>query len=152
MPDYDIRCVNCFHKSHENQPACPYCVSPQACTEFVRADIFGARMLAQIQQSQNVIGSQVMGALTALFELLSEAYPEALARLEEKAKEREAQVQAQAEEDRARNLAEAESAYREASQRKMMEELAAQYADPNSPKPDLKLVKFGSSNNEGEQE
>lgn len=153
MADYDIRCVNCRHKSHENGP-CSLCIPPNVCQEFVRADLIIPRMIGQLQQAQGAIGQQTLQVLTATFELLAEAFPEALERLKTKAEQRNAEMQEQAEAERLVAIQTAEEAYKEAKSRELMDELAAGYANPvnvdSKPKPEF--IKLGNIHDEDESD
>lgn len=149
MADYNLQCINCYHGPHVNGP-CTQCLAPNICTQFVRADIFGARQLAMIHQDQQNIGSQTLGALSTIFELLGEAYPEALERLKARAAEQQKLAEEAMEAERAKSLAEAEEAYMQASERKLTEELTGKYFDQESVKPDIQLVKLGDKDKSGD--
>jgi len=139
MSDYDPRCVNCFHRSHEGKP-CINCPAPtkdnpnSRCMEFVRADLFIARSIARIEGQLQQQHGQFMMALSTIFDLLAEAYPEAAESMKKKLEERQAAAEAEMELQRTKALAEADMALKaasEAEERRVMEVLAEGYTESN---------------------
>lgn len=135
MSEYDVRCVNCFHKSHEGKE-CPYCPLPTKdnpnarCREFVRADVFIARAIARIEQYNSQTHGQLMMALSAIFDLFQEAYPEAAKSLQTKLEARQKAAEEEMELQRTKALAEADAALKaanDAEERRKMEELVEGY-------------------------
>ena len=142
MSDFDIRCVNCFHRSHENKE-CPYCDPKNRCQEFVRADLFIARSIVRIEGFLQQSHGQLIMALSTVFDLLAEAYPEAAESLSVKLKERQAATQAAMEAQQAETLKEADTALGQAravEEDKAMEELAEGYG---------KVLQFPTTASEG---
>ncbi len=150
MSEYDVRCVNCFHKSHEGKE-CPYCPLPTKdnpntrCRDFVRADLFLARSAARIEQGMAQSHGQFMMALSAIFDLLQEAFPEAAAKMKAALEARQKAAEAEMELQRTKALAEADQALeaaRAAEDAREMEELAEsyQYRDNVIPFPGKKVV------------
>lgn len=140
MSDYTADCINCYHRSHLGKP-CPYCPAdskdnPNArCKEYTRADIFAARSLARIEQGIGQGHGQLMMALSTIFDLMAEAYPEAADRLQVKLKERQAAAEAEIELQRTKHLAEADMALqaaKEAEERREMEKLVEGYQEQNN--------------------
>ena len=140
MADYDLKCVNCFHKSHEGKE-CPYCPMPtpqtpnSRCREFVRADLFVARSLARIEQFLAQTQGQSIMAMSAIFDLLQEAYPEAAVKLKANLEERQKAAEAEMELQRTMRLAEADQslkAAKEAEERRATEELVKGYQEQSS--------------------
>jgi len=140
MAEYDLRCVNCFHKSHEGKE-CPYCPLPtkdspnSRCGEFVRADLFIARAIARMEQSFLQSHGQFMMALSAIFDLLQEAYPEATIKLKEALEARQKAAEAEMELQKAKMLAEADEALKAAQaaeEDRAMDELAEGYAQQDN--------------------
>lgn len=133
MSDYTLKCVNCFHNSHENK-ACPYCDPKQRCTEFVRADLFIARSMARIEGVLQQSHGQTLMALSTIFDLLAEAYPEAATTLKAKLEERQAASEAAMEAQHAASLKEADEALAAANaeeQERTLDALAEDYAKNN---------------------
>lgn len=135
----DIRCVNCFHRSHENKPCinCP-ADTPQnpniRCKEFVRADLFMARSMARIESYLGQGHGQMMAALSTIFDLLTEAYPEAAESMKRKLEERHKLAEEKMEKQRIKALAEADAALAEAKlaqDDRDMAELAENYTKTN---------------------
>lgn len=135
MSDYDLRCVNCLHKSHESKE-CPYCPAPtkdnpnSRCREFVRADLFIARSLARMEQFLAQTQGQTMMGMSAIFDLLQEAYPDAAKKLKEALELRQKAAEAEMELQRTKALAEADAALKAASEAedaRKMEGLAESY-------------------------
>lgn len=129
MSDYNMKCVNCFHNSHENK-ACPYCDPKQRCTEFVRADLFIARSIARIEGVLQQSHGQTIMALSTIFDLLAEAYPEAAEKMKQKLEERQAANEAAMEAQHAAVLKEADEALAAANaeeQERALDKLAEEY-------------------------
>jgi hypothetical protein len=129
MADYDCRCVNCMHRSHEDKE-CPYCDPKNRCTEFVRADLFIARSMARIEGGLQQGHGQTMMALSTIFDLLAEAFPAAADSLKVKLEERQAAAKAEMEAQQAQARAEADDALREAKdieEEKALAEMAESY-------------------------
>jgi hypothetical protein len=101
MSEYDPRCLNCFHRSHENKP-CTYCDANNRCTEFVRADLFAARTLGRIENNMMRSHAQLMSAIFTFFDLITEIHPEAAESLSKKLEERQKAAEAEMEAHRAR--------------------------------------------------
>lgn len=137
MAEFDVRCVNCMHRSHEDKP-CPYCPLPTKdnpnarCMEFVRADLFIARSMARMEGYLQQSAGQTMMALSTIFDLLSEAYPEAAIALQTKLEERQKASELAMQEQQAANLREADAALQAAQaqgKEEAMETLAYEYTD-----------------------
>jgi hypothetical protein len=137
MSEYDLRCVNCYHKSHEGKD-CPYCPMPtkaapnSRCKDFVRADIFMARTMARMEQYQNQTHGQIMMAMSAIFDLMQEAYPDAAAAMKAKLELHQKAAEAEMELQRTKSLAEADQALeaaKGAEERRALTELAMEYQD-----------------------
>lgn len=135
--DYDLKCVNCLHKSHEGKE-CPYCPMPTKdnpntrCKEFVRADLFLARSVARIEQFLSQTHGQTIMAMSAIFDLLQEAYPEAATKLREGLEARQKAAEAEMELQRTKMLAEADAALaaaKEGEERRRTEELVEEYQE-----------------------
>jgi len=135
MSDYDPRCINCLHRSHEGKE-CPYCPTPTKdnpnarCRDFARADLFVARSMARIEQHLLQSHGQLMMGLSTMFDLLAEAYPEAANRLQVKLEEqrKKAEEEIAAQQDKLRE--EAESALEQAKEeeeQRFMNKLAEEY-------------------------
>jgi hypothetical protein len=97
-------------------------------------------------QNEANIGSQIIGALTALFDLMCEIHPEAYESLKAKAEQRNKELQEAQEAERLKSIAEAEEAYKSASEQKMFEELEGIYKDP-AYESKSNLVKFPVTSN-----
>lgn len=135
MSEYDPRCVNCLHRSHEDKE-CPYCPMPtkenpnSRCTEFTRADLFVARAMARIEQHSMQAHGQLMMALSTIFDLLSEAYPEAAERLKAKLEAQRVEEAKELEEMRAKAKVDAAEALEQAKageEQQFMDDLAKEY-------------------------
>lgn len=135
MSEYDVRCVNCYHKAHEGKE-CPYCPLPSKdnpnarCRESVRADIFLARVVARMEQTTMQTHGQLMMALSAVFDLLQEAYPQAAEALKTKLEARQKAAEEEMELQRAKALAEADQALKaanEAEERRKLDEVVQGY-------------------------
>jgi ribosome-binding ATPase YchF (GTP1/OBG family) len=136
MAEYDVRCINCYHKSHEDKLECPYCPMPtkenpnSRCREFVRADVFIARSMARMEQQHQQTHGQLMMALSAIFDLFQEAYPQASEALKTKLEARQKAAEAEMELQRTKALADADEALKAANaaeERRAMAEVAEGY-------------------------
>lgn len=136
-------CINCLHRSHLGKE-CPYCPLPSKenpnarCREYVRADIFTARSLARLEQFLAQSHGQLFMALSAMFDLMQEAYPEAAQKLREALETRQKAAEAEMELQRAKALAEADEALKaanDAEERRRTEELVSSYKDNVIPFP-----------------
>lgn len=135
MSEYDPRCVNCFHRSHEGKD-CPYCPMPTKeepnarCKTYARADLFVARSMARIEQHMLQSHGQLMMGLSTIFDLLAEAYPEAAQRLQVKLEEQRKKAEEEIEERQKKLQEEAEAALKQAGEeeeKRWMEKQAEEY-------------------------
>lgn len=135
MSEYDPRCINCLHKSHEGKE-CPYCPLPtkdnpnSRCKEFTRADLYIARSMARIEQYLVQGHGQTIMAMSTLFDLLAEAFPEAAERLQAKLKLQQEQAQKEMEEQQKKFKEEADAALeqaKKADEERFTEELVEHY-------------------------
>jgi len=113
--------------------------------EFVRADIFAARALHGVQQQLGYGLSNLTGVLSATFELLSRAFPEATAQLRKEAEEREEANKKAEAEAQAKKLEEANQAYTEAREAELSEDIIESARKAS-------IVPFSGSKKKTEQE
>ncbi len=137
MADYTVRCLNCFHDSHEGKP-CAHCPADTKenpnirCKDFVRPDLFAARCLGRIEQGSMQAHGQLMMGLSAMFDLLAEAFPEAADRMKAKLEEQQKKHEEEIAEQQKQREAEAAEAYDEAKkadEERYQEDLVEEYTN-----------------------